>query len=548
MPKDYAISINDIPFQPRNDCNYKLDYIKIATLKNKHREWKNYVIGDLKNHTPQSVEYTLYRQAILNDLWFIVYFVLGIKSANHPFVVRYCQDIENGPKTMTLDVVSRGHFKTSAISIAETIQFELMNPEFCTILFAYKKGLAEFILASIKRAFESEFLIKLFPDRLYEDPTNHSPLHSIEKGIIIKRKNTTRKEASVHASGLVEGMSQGLHSERLVFDDIETFDMVKNIDVLTDCYNKFLMARYMNTKTDDDVVRILGTYYSHLGPIKRIGDEELDGKPMYYTRVIPATVDGTFDGKPILWTQTQLNIEKKNRHYPMQCLCNPTPIETLILKKEFLKFIDRREVPHTILKWMLIDYAGDNPEGREGSNWAFGILGVDLKYTDETGLNNIYILDAVIDKFGTSEVIDEIVRMYLRGGIIQALCIEKNVSGALELHLAESLKKRGRLLSKERGNLIILKPAGRDKDARIEKALEYPLNNGKIHILNDIPSHYKESMIHEYESFPYGYKDFLDLTAYIYDVLKDPKLSIYRDNVIEFPFNPPQYRMKTHVA
>lgn len=519
------IEINKMSFTPRDDCNYKYDYVKAVKLI-KGGEWE---------------ETAAFKQLVLNDLWFIIYFVLGIKSANHPFVIEQCKEVEKEESDKTFDCWARGHFKSSIITIGETIQYHLKYPDRCSIIFSYKKGLAETFLSSVKRAYEGEFLRVLFPDILFEDPQNHSPLWSIEKGITVKRVNQLRKEPTVYASGLVEGMATGFHSERLIFDDIETADMARSVTSLNDCFEKYKMALYMGTKTDNDKVRVIGTYYSHLGALVKISKEN------YKKRIQPATKDGSWDGEPVLFSQKQLDEEKKNKHYPMQMLCNPTPIETLVLRSEYIKEVEQLEIPKSILKWQLIDWAGDNAEGSKGCSWAVMILGIDPRNTEDIGSNNIYILDGVISPMGTSEAIEEICRMYLRNGILQALCLEKNISGALELHIKEILERRGRSISKERGNLILLNPAGRKKDTRIEQAITWSLNNGKIHMLKSISPLFKERLKEEMNTFPYGNKDGIDCLAYFWDVIKDAKLQRYND-VIDIEIYRTPFKMKTAVA
>ena len=57
-----------------------------------------------------------FRMLILEDLFFIVHFVMGIEKANHPFVVDRCHDVEAGPRTNTLDVLARFHYKSVIIN------------------------------------------------------------------------------------------------------------------------------------------------------------------------------------------------------------------------------------------------------------------------------------------------------------------------------------------------------------------------------------------------------------------------------------------------
>src|SRR3972149_9964339 len=105
MDSSYAIKINNIPFTPNPNIQYKNDYIKLATLKSRPEYWDRFM-PDTKNLTPEMVEKITYRYLVLNDLWFVLYFVLGIPIANHAFAVNKCKLIESGPQTMTLDIWS----------------------------------------------------------------------------------------------------------------------------------------------------------------------------------------------------------------------------------------------------------------------------------------------------------------------------------------------------------------------------------------------------------------------------------------------------------
>ncbi|PIW33319.1 MAG: hypothetical protein COW28_04135, partial [bacterium (Candidatus Ratteibacteria) CG15_BIG_FIL_POST_REV_8_21_14_020_41_12] len=64
---------------------------------------------------------------------------------------------------------------------------------------------------------------KAFPDVVWRNPKRDAPLWSLDEGLVFKRK-TNRKEPTISAWGLTEGMPTGLHFERRVYDDIVTED------------------------------------------------------------------------------------------------------------------------------------------------------------------------------------------------------------------------------------------------------------------------------------------------------------------------------------
>src|SRR4030067_2679004 len=172
------------------------------------------------------------RMLILNDLWFIVYFVLRIPVANHPFWITARREVEDGPKDFTLDVWAREHGKSSIITIAETIQYQLKNPDHCTGIFSYVRPVAKKFLFSIKEIFQNERILHdCFADVVWANCEKEAPLWSLDEGLILKR-SSKRPEASISAWGLIEGMPTGFHFERRIYDDIITEDLAERVERL----------------------------------------------------------------------------------------------------------------------------------------------------------------------------------------------------------------------------------------------------------------------------------------------------------------------------
>src|SRR4030065_1609502 len=170
------IIINDIKFTPRPDCTYKYDYVDLATIIATPSRWGEKIPAEYLDKAihPEVdtgwVARAIWRQVILNDLWFIMYFILGIPDSicNTPFVLKQCRVVEDGPVTDTLDVWARGHSKSPILTKAETIQYHLRFPDHCTIIFSFTHPTAEAFVKSIKEAYEMSFLISCFPDVLYQ--------------------------------------------------------------------------------------------------------------------------------------------------------------------------------------------------------------------------------------------------------------------------------------------------------------------------------------------------------------------------------------------
>ena len=167
----------------------------------------------------------------------------------------------------------------------------------------------------------------------------------------------------------------------------------------------------------------------------------------------------------------------------------------------------------------MVDGAGERTsDHRKGDAWGIILAGVEPEM-DDLGASNVYILDAVIKPMPLSDAITEVVNMYLRGGRILKMGVEKTGLTTTEVHIAGALRARGKFLSVERGNLVILKPGGRKKEERIEHNLQWPLVNSKLHVSKAVPVEYRERLRKEMDQFPFWHEDGIDALSYLYDIL-----------------------------
>lgn len=512
------IALGKSNFDPKkHDTYYLRNYVKI---------FKDIASGELK-------EIDMYRQCILEDLWFIVYFILGIpeeKKPNHPFVVARCNDVRLGPKDFTLDVWAREHYKSSIMTIAETIQDSFKNPEEATGIFSHKASIAKKFLFEIKQHFEnSEVLKACFPDVLWENPKREAPIWSLDEGLVLRR-TSNRRETTIAAFGLVEGMPVGLHLEKRKYDDIVTKDIADSIDVMEKVKDAFDVSQ--NLGTEEGTHRVEGTFYNHNDPLVYIRDKKdpITGDPMYKFRLHPATIDGLPNGKPVLISEKRLNKLRGDRSFYCQQLCNPTPRGSERLNPALLKEIDPNKIPMNIVKFMVIDSAGELRD-RQGDSWGVHVIGVEPK-VKEIGTSNIYIMQSFIDEITESAAVDMLSKMYLEGGMIRQVGYERvlNMTPAWLVHFVNYVAQAGRYISidPKLKMIIPLSHGGRNKTKRIESALSWPLNNGCIHISTAIPYAYRQRLKNEMEKFPFWEDDGLDSLSYLYDMLQDFDFAMFK--------------------
>jgi hypothetical protein len=491
----------------------------------------NYVALQDKIDSGELDKMAVYRHLVLNDLFFIVLFVMEIEQANHPFVVNACNMVQNGPASNTLDIWARAHFKSTILTIAETIQYQLKNQTHCTGIFAYSRPAAKKFLRGIKMLLESSDLLKwCFPDVLYAKPETESPKWSEDDGLVLKGHGTARGESSIEAWGLTEGMPTGRHFERRVFDDLETEDIRESPDMLDKVFSKFEMAGNLATFTDADCERVIGTYYSHFGPNIRIRDKQKsDGTPLYKLRLITASDNGKKDGNPVLMNLESWEKEKTKTHFNSQQLCNPTPDADIKLDFNLMHPIEPRFMPKNRLKFVIIDPAGDDSvtKGVKNDNWAMGCVSVEPSM-DDLGTSAIYIEDIVYGKMSLSEAVDAAVSLYIRNGRITGIGVERVGTDSTYEHIRKGLLARGRhvkIKSGRSGNLVLLSTGGKSKNRRIESALSWPLNNGKIFYSTAINDFTMAEIKDEFSKFPFYHVDIIDMISYIYTILDEMKFT-----------------------
>lgn len=477
------------------------------------------------------------RDLVLNDLFFIVYFIMGIPGSNHPFVIKRCMEAQEQLNRLyeddpteprkRLNVWARYHYKTSIRTIASTVQYHLRKPEECTCIFSFKKPAGEDFVDSIKNIYEMEIMRRCFPDRLYDNPYSDSPSWSVQNGIVIKRSNASRKEATVESSGLVEGMLTGKHFEREIFEDIETDDIISSPENIDKCFKRFEMAAYLGTGRDTDIEDVIGTFYHHRGPLAQIRDKkDKDKNPIYVFTKIPGTVDGTPTGKPVLLSEKRMESERTKQHFFSQILCDPTPQTDMKLNQSYLLEIDPKFIPKNLFKVLLVDPADDKDRVKikNSDSWAIELIGISpSKDGDDFGINEVYLLDALIERLNESEAVDAITRMYLSGGRIMSLGYEKmtGTTPVVVYHVLEALKKKGRRLTETDHSFIWLHPAGRHKKTKILNALTWPLNNGKLFMSTSVPAAYRDRIRMEMEKFPLWHDDGIDCWSYTYDIIRE---------------------------
>jgi len=335
------------------------------------------------------------------DLYFLLRYVMQRKDLEQPWLFARCQEVQGAPDGR-IDLWARGHYKSTIITFAKTVQDILAShgddplPEFAGVeltfgIFSHSRPIAKSFLRQIKGELATNPVLReIFPDVLYDSPERQSPRWSEDAGLVVKRR-TNPKEATVEAWGLVDGQPIGKHFNVLVYDDVVTPASVTTPEMIRKTTEAWELSLNLGDRAPRK--RYIGTRY-HFADTYR----ELMQREAAIPRLHPATVDGTLTGDPVLLTAGEL-AQKVREMGPYaassQLLLNPVADSKQTFRRDWLdnRYKDAGNW-RTMNRALLCDPANSK---KKHSDWtAMAVIG---KGQD----GNLYLLDALRDRLNIEE-------------------------------------------------------------------------------------------------------------------------------------------------
>lgn len=346
------------------------------------------------------------------DLYFLLRYLLMRTDVEHPWLFQRIREVQESPDGH-LDLWARGHYKSTIITFARTIQDILAShgedplPEWggleATIaIFSHTRPIAKAFLRQIKFELEGNRVLKeLFPDVLYDKPNAQAPKWSENDGLVVRRRSNP-KEATVEAWGLVDGQPTSKHFSVLVWDDTVTRESVTNPDMIRKTTQAWELSLNLGNRAPRK--RIIGTRYHFADTY-----QDIMKRGAATPRLHPATADGTLTGEPVLLTRAEL--EQKVREMgpytaSAQLMQNPIADSLQTFRREWLRtFKTKRpdEWRRSANLALLVDPANEKKKGSDYT--AMAVIG---KGQD----GNLYLVDAVRDRLNLQERCLEAIRLH----------------------------------------------------------------------------------------------------------------------------------------
>lgn len=338
------------------------------------------------------------RALCLVDRYYLLVKVCKRHDMLHPWVYARCREVEKAPDGY-LDLWAREHFKSSIITFGGALQRILQDPEITIGIFSHTSPIASSFLKQIKNELESNPVLKsAFPDILYDNPSKEAKQWSVDGGITVKRKSNP-KEATIEASGLVDGQPVSKHYKLRIYDDVVTDKSVSTPEQIQKSIDAYSLSQSLGMIGGAEWM--IGTRYSYADAyewvLKRGALKE---------RIYPATSDGTMDGPPVLFSQKDWDDRKRKQtdaDIACQYLQNPLSGQQRMFDVTDLQVYEVR--PESLAVYVLCDPA--RSKKTDSDNTAIIVVGLDYAM-------NKYLLDGFNHKMDLQERWQNFARMYMR--------------------------------------------------------------------------------------------------------------------------------------
>lgn len=443
------------------------------------------------------------------DLWYFCYEILGWQFYDCDYAKFFCEKVQEEPDQLWL--VARGHLKSLTITCAKTIQDIINNPNMSVALMSYNTQSAKTFLRQIKHILETnEGLKRYFPDVFYEKPQTQSTLWSETAGLNVKR-DTTRKEPTLFSFGLVDSQQTGMHADLLLYDDVVIQDSVGTPYMIDKTTRAWELSSNLGMMTSPTKTRYCGTRYHYYDTYATMIERGIKHT------VIPATDDGTPDGKPIFMTPESLAQkvrEQGSYTFSAQMLLNPVPDKTAKLHPEDIQYYDTpEEVPEIRNCYLVCDPANS---GSKQSDYTTMLA---LGY-DEVG--DLWLVDGIHDKIDLGR----------RWNLVCDLSKDNNVClvGYEKYGMQSDLEYFDMEIKRGRGRCPMIKQLGgvSDKKDRIlrlvplleQRRIHFPRTMKKFSYADGQEYDLTKALVQEITDFPFGrHDDAIDALSRIFDVV-----------------------------
>jgi predicted phage terminase large subunit-like protein len=335
-----------------------------------------------------------------HDLFYLLTQTLNRPDICKEWLYKRCREFQRSPNGH-LDLWAREHYKSTIITFGCTIMDIIRDPEITIGIFSHTKPIAKDFLRQIKREFEeNELLYELWPHIFWENPRKQAPKWSEDEGIIVKRKKNP-KEATIEASGLVDGQPTGKHYKLRIYDDVVTRESVNTAEQIKKTTSAWELSD--NLGSHGGIVRYIGTRYHLFDTYRTMMDREVVDP-----RIHPCTDDGTETGNPVFLSRKDLDKKRRTQGvftFSAQMLLNPVADAAQGFRQDWIVYgsVTYEQAMETLNRYIIVDPA--SKKRKDNDYTAMVVLGYGAD-------RNWYLLDAIRDRLNLTQRAEAVIELH----------------------------------------------------------------------------------------------------------------------------------------
>lgn len=450
-----------------------------------------------------------------NNLFYLSYHILGFKDLNVELHGDVCNYLDDNINNNILLLMPRSHFKSTLLTVSQTIQQILRNQNIRVMISNAVLGLLQVFSLNIRLQFENNKYLKgLFPEICYNNPKKES-VKWTEDEFYVKRTKDVREPTVTIIS--VGSMNVGYHFDIGVYDDIVNYDNTATpvqIDKLNvwHSYTMSLLDPPMRLR------KYAGTRYHFDDKYDDLIKESKENNNIkVYIRKAIENNKVIFPERFSLDILNHLRETQGSYIFNCQYMNDPIDSSNAIFRESDIRFIENwivNSLPY-MHKYIMIDPNFDEKSDRNNCDNAVCAVGLDKDI-------NKFMLDYKLPRT-IDELINEIFRMYDRFQPIgQCIYIEKC---PVFTYLFKAIKDKQNILNKKFA-VLPLEIKNRDKFSRILR-LQPDMQTNKIWIYKRMTE-----IVDQFNKFPKTReRDIIDCFSYIYDIGIPPKQGEGQKNI-----------------
>lgn len=419
-------------------------------------------------------------------------------------------------KNLLLILMPRGTFKSSVVTIGETLQFLLNEPNGRVLIDSETYSKAKNFLQEIKGHLEDNLKFRevfravhgVYPDQ----HKKNSSIRWTDTQVDLSCRTRKTKEPSISVSGIDKSIN-GMHYDLIIADDLHSEKNVTNKDQILNVIEHYKLL--FSLLEPGKPLIVIGTRWHMLDLYQHIIDtEQQDFNILKKSAYNP---DGSLFFPEVLNEEELDKIRRKQGTgiFSKQYLNEPVSDENAVFKREQFVHKSWEEVKLIPINWyLLIDPSYSDPRGTStySDYAAFVIAGMDYQ-------RKLYVRYIKRAKMNYGEIINEIFRIFTATEFqeleLRKVLMEVIGTRSLSYELANEQKRRNTFLPMQE-----IKWQAKSKEERIRALAPFYEFSNIIHVKE---ASQLEELELELIQFPSGrHDDVADCLANILEIASPP--------------------------